>query len=69
MRQKENDFEDLLCASESYRIYENETGIKALTLSKMTSNYEYNFSRKDIKKFLICFDCQPNDLFPLIKKE
>ena len=50
----------------TYRIIENETGIKALTLSRIATNTNYNFSRKDLEKLLLYFNCQPNDLMTLI---
>lgn len=52
----------------TYKVIEKETGIKALTLSRIASNRNYNFSRKDIEKLLIYFNCQPNDLLTLIKE-
>lgn len=48
------------------KVIEKETGIKALTLSRMSTNHDYNFSRKDLEKLLIYFNCQPNDLLTLI---
>lgn len=51
----------------TYKTIEQKTGIKALTLSRMSSNHNYNFSRKDLEKLLIYFDCQPNDLLLMIK--
>ncbi len=53
----------------TFKVVEQETGIKALTLSRMSTNHEYNFSRKDLEKLLIYFNCQPNDLLTLIKEE
>jgi DNA-binding Xre family transcriptional regulator len=53
----------------TYKVIEKETGIKALTLSRIATNHTYNFSRKDIEKLLIYFNCQPNDLLSLIKEE
>lgn len=50
-------------------VIEKETGIKALTLSRMSTNHDYNFSRKDLEKLLIYFNCQPNDLLTLIKEQ
>lgn len=50
------------------KVIEKETGIKALTLSRMSTNHDYNFSRKDLEKLLIYFNCQPNDLLSLIKE-
>jgi DNA-binding Xre family transcriptional regulator len=52
----------------TYKVMEQETGIKALTLSRITTNHNYNFSRKDLEKLLIYFDCQPNDLLTLIRE-
>lgn len=53
----------------TYKVIEKETGIKALTLSRIATNHSYNFSRKDIEKLLIYFNCQPNDLLTLIREE
>lgn len=53
----------------TYKVIEQEAGIKALTLSRIATNHDYNFSRKDIEKLLIFFNCQPNDLLMLIKEE
>jgi len=53
----------------TYKVIEQETGIKALTLSRIATNHDYNFSRKDIEKLLLYFNCQPNDLLTLIKEE
>lgn len=53
----------------TYKVIEAETGIKALTLSRIATNRDYNIGRKDIEKLLIFFDCQPNDLFTLIKEK
>jgi len=53
----------------TYKVIEQEIGVKALTLSRISSNHDYNFSRKDIEKLLIYFNCQPNDLLTLIKEE
>ncbi len=50
----------------TYKVIEKKTGIKALTLSRIATNPNYNISRKDIEMLLIYFDCQPNDLFSLI---
>ena len=52
----------------TYKVIEKETGIKALTLSRIATNHNYNISRKDIEKLLIYFNCQPNELLALIKK-
>ena len=51
----------------TYKVIEQEIGIKALTLSRIATNNSYNFSRKDIEKLLIYFECQPNDLLSLIR--
>ena len=53
----------------TYKVIEQETGIKTLTLSRIATNHNYNFSRKDIEKLLIFFNCQPNDLLALIKEQ
>ncbi|MGO9613522.1 MAG: helix-turn-helix domain-containing protein [Dissulfurispiraceae bacterium] len=53
----------------TYKVIEQETGIKALTLSRIATNHNYNFSRKDIEKLLIYFNCQPNDLLTFIREE
>jgi DNA-binding Xre family transcriptional regulator len=53
----------------TYKVIEQETGVKALTLSRIASNHYYNFSRKDLEKLLLYFKCQPNDLLSLIKEE
>ena len=50
----------------TYKVIEQETGIKVLTLSRIATNSNYNISRGDIEKLLIYFNCQPNDLFGLI---
>ena len=50
----------------TYKVIEQETGIKVLTLSRIATNPNYNISRGDIEKLLIYFNCQPNDLFGLI---
>ena len=50
----------------TYKVIEEETGIKALTLSRIGTNHNYNISRGDIEKLLSYFSCQPNDLFTLI---
>ncbi|MFA5073718.1 MAG: helix-turn-helix transcriptional regulator [Nitrospirota bacterium] len=51
----------------TYGVIEEETGIKALTLSRIATNHKYNVSRNDLEKLLLYFDCQPNDLITLIK--
>jgi DNA-binding Xre family transcriptional regulator len=53
----------------TYGVIEQETGIKVLTLSRIATNHNYNFSRKDLEKLLLYFNCQPNDLLTLIKEE
>jgi DNA-binding Xre family transcriptional regulator len=53
----------------TYKVIEQETGIKVLTLSRIATNHNYNFSRKDLEKLLLYFNCQPNDLLTLIKEE
>lgn len=52
----------------TYKVIEQEIGIKALTLSRIVTNSNYNFSRKDLEKLLIYFNCQPNDLLTLIRE-
>lgn len=51
----------------TYKQIEEETGIKALTLSRIASNPNYNFSRNDLEKLMLFFDCEPNDILTLIK--
>jgi DNA-binding Xre family transcriptional regulator len=53
----------------TYKVIEQEAGIKALTLARISSNQNYNLSRGDLEKLLIYFNCQPNDLLTLIKEE
>ncbi len=53
----------------TYKVIEQETGVKALTLSRMATNHDYNVSRKDLEKLLLFFNCQPNDLLTLIKEK
>jgi DNA-binding Xre family transcriptional regulator len=53
----------------TYKVMENETGMKVLTLSRIASNHDYNISRKDIEKLLLYFRCQPNELMMLIPEE
>ena len=53
----------------TYKVIEQEAGIKALTLARISSNQNYNLSRRDLEKLLIYFNCQPNDLLTLIKEE
>jgi putative transcriptional regulator len=50
----------------TYRVIEQETGIKVLTLSRIATNHNYNISRKDIERLLIYFNCRPDDLMTLI---
>jgi len=52
----------------TYKVIEQETGIKALTLSRIATKHEYNLSRRDIEKLLVYFDCLPNDLLTLIRE-
>ncbi len=52
----------------TYGVIEEATGIRALTLSRIATNHDYNISRGDIEKLLLYFDCQPNDLFTLIRE-
>jgi len=53
----------------TYKDIEQETGIKALTLSRIATNPDYNIGRKDIEKLLLYFKCQPNELFMLIEEK
>ena len=53
----------------TYKVIERETGVKALTLSRIATNHDYNVSRKDLEKLLLFFNCQPNDLLTLIKEK
>jgi DNA-binding Xre family transcriptional regulator len=53
----------------TYKLMEKDCGIRALTLSRIASNQSYNISREDIEKLLLYFDCQPSDLFTLIRKK
>ncbi len=53
----------------TYKVIEKEIGIKALTLSRMATNHSYNFSRKDLEKLLLYFNCQPSDLLTLIEEQ
>ncbi len=50
----------------TYADIEAETGIKRLTLTRITTNPNYNISRKDIEKLCLYFDCLPNELMTLI---
>ncbi len=51
----------------TYKVIEDATGIKALTLSRIGTNHNYNVSRKDIEKLLVYFDCEPNDLMAIVR--
>ena len=51
----------------TYKVIEEEIEIKSLTLSRISSNPKYNFSRKDLEELIRYFDCEPNDLFTLIE--
>jgi len=53
----------------TYKVIEQETGVKALTLSRIATNHNYNFSRRDLERLLLFFNCQPNDLLTLIKEK
>jgi DNA-binding Xre family transcriptional regulator len=53
----------------TYKVIEQETGVKALTLSRIATNHDYNFSRKDLERLLLFFNCQPSDLLTLIREE
>jgi len=53
----------------TYKVIEQETGVRALTLSRIATNHDYNISRKDLEKLLLFFNCQPNDLLTLIKEK
>jgi putative transcriptional regulator len=53
----------------TYGVIEEETGIRALTLSRIATNQSYNISRHDIEKLLDYFECQPNDLFTQIQEK
>lgn len=53
----------------TYKIMEEEIGIRALTLSRIATNHDYNISRHDIEKLLLYFDCQPNELLTLIREK
>ena len=50
----------------TYKVIEQETGIKVLTLSRIATNHNYNISRKDIENLLLYFNCRPDDLMTLI---
>ena len=53
----------------TYKAIEKKTGIHALTLSRIATNHSYNISRHDIEKLLRYFNCQPNDLFTLLREK
>ena len=53
----------------TYKVIEQETGVRALTLSRIATNHDYNVSRKDLEKLLLFFTCQPNDLLTLIEEK
>ncbi len=53
----------------TYGDIEAETGIKRLTISRITNNHNYNTSRKDIEKLCLYFACTPNDLMTIIPEE
>ena len=53
----------------TYKIMEQEIGIKALTLSRIGTNPNYNISRGNIEKLLLYFECEPNELFTLIPEK
>jgi len=50
----------------TYKVIEQETGIKVLTLSRIATNHNYNISRKDIENLLLYFSCRPDELMTLI---
>ena len=50
----------------TYRVIEQETGIKVLTLSRIATNHNYNISRKDIERLLLYFNCRPDELMTMI---
>lgn len=52
----------------TYKVIEEETGIKPLTLSRIATNHKYNFSRRDLEKLLLYFECQPNELLEIVKE-
>lgn len=53
----------------TYKDIEKKTGIKELTLSRIASNPNYNFSRKDLEKLIIYFGCEPNDILTIIREK
>jgi len=52
----------------TYKVIEEETGIRVLTLSRIVTNHNYNISRKDIEKLLVYFNCKPNELMTYISE-
>ncbi|HOF58838.1 MAG TPA: helix-turn-helix transcriptional regulator [Syntrophorhabdaceae bacterium] len=50
----------------TYKVIEQETGIKVLTLSRIATNHNYNISRKDIERLLQYFNCRPDELMTFI---
>jgi uncharacterized protein YerC len=50
----------------TYKVIEQETGIKVLTLSRIATNHNYNLSRRDMEKLLLYFRCRPDELMTLI---
>ena len=50
----------------TYKVIEQETGIKMLTLSRIATNHNYNLSRRDMEKLLLYFRCRPDELMTLI---
>ena len=50
----------------TYKVIEQETGIKVLTLSRIATNHNYNLSRSDMEKLLLYFRCRPDELMTLI---
>lgn len=53
----------------TYSMIEDKTGIKAMTLSRIASNPNYNFNRKDLEKLIIYFGCEPDDILTVIREE
>lgn len=50
----------------TYKVIEQETGIKVLTLSRIATNHNYNLSRRDMEKLLLYFRRRPDELMTLI---
>ena len=50
----------------TYKVIEQETGIKVLTLSRIATNHNYNLSRRDMEKLLLYFRSRPDELMTLI---